>query len=64
MGEEATSQMTKDKWEEEGATHDVAQDFWKILEIRRQERQRKKLACFREEGCRGKRSNFLAMSFC
>ena len=33
--------MTKEKWEEERETHDVAQDFWKFLEIRREETKKK-----------------------
>lgn len=42
MGGEATRQMIIERWEEEGATHDVAQDFWKFLEIRRQREKEKK----------------------
>lgn len=65
MGGEATSQMTKEKWEEERETHDVAQDFWKFLKFKREERKKKKkLACFREEGSRGKRIKFLPHISC
>lgn len=41
--------MTKEKWEEERETHDVAQDFWKFLEIRREERK-KKVSLFSKGG--------------
>lgn len=65
MGGKATSQMTKEKWEEERETHDIAQDFWEFLEIRREERKKIKVSLFsRRRIKREEKEIFAYMSCC